>query len=229
MNSPSSFLVWSFTLLALLVGARATRAVGGRAAWTVASLWLVATGGLAWSGVLAQFETFPPPLLKVIVPGLLVTALVCSSSWARARLEGWSLTALIAFQAFRLPLELLMHEAYREGVMPGQMTFTGRNLDIITGLLAIPLAYRLARGHQDTAMIWTWNALGLGLLVNVVSVAVLSMPGPMRLFVHEPPNLWVATFPFIWLPTVMVPLALAGHLLVTRKLLTKAQGLSSST
>ena len=113
--------------------------------------------------------------------------------------------------------------------MPGQMTFTGRNLDIVTGLLAIPLAYRLARGHRDTALVWIWNALGLGLLINVVVVAVLSMPGPMRLFVNDPPNLWVATFPFIWLPTVLVPLALAGHILIARKLLTKGPGLSSST
>lgn len=219
MNSPSSFLAWSFGLLVLLLAGQALRAIGGRAAWMVAALWLVATGALAWSGLLAHFEVFPPPLLRVVLPGLLATAILCGSPWAKARLEGWSLAALVGFQAFRLPLELLMHEAYREGVMPGQMTFTGRNLDIVTGLLAIPLAIRLARGHRDTAMVWLWNVLGLGLLINVVGVAVLSMPGPMRFFVDDPPNLWVATFPFIWLPTVLVPLALAGHLLVTRKLL----------
>jgi len=213
MNSPSSILFWSFGLYALLVALLAARWAG-----RPLLLWLVITGGLAGSGLLANFEGFPPPVMRLILPALVVTALLCGSSIGRGWVERFSLAGLIGFQAFRLPLELLMHLAAREGVMPPQMTFTGRNFDILTGLLAVPLAWLVARGRVGSGVVWAWNVMGLGLLVNVVGVAVLSFPGPYRVFMNEPANLWIAYFPFVWLPTVLVPLALAGHLLVARKL-----------
>jgi hypothetical protein len=66
-------------------------------------------------------------------------------------------------------------------------------------------------------VIWAWNLLGLGLLINIVTIAILSMPTPMRRF-EGPANVFVATFPYVWLPTVMVSAALLGHLLVARRL-----------
>ena len=58
---------------------------------------------------------------------------------------------------------------------------------------------------------------GLGLLVNVVTVAILSTPR-FRYFGDDQLNVWV-TYPhrFVWLPAVMVLAALAGHLLVFRR------------
>jgi hypothetical protein len=218
MHSPSPFLFWSFGLYALLVAVQAARLAG-----RPLLLWVVITGGLASSGLLVHFESFPPPVMRLILPALLVTGLLCGSSLGRNWVDRFSLAGLIGFQAFRLPLELLMHVAAREGVMPPQMTFTGRNFDILTGLLALPLAWLVARGRVGSGAVWAWNVLGLALLVNVVGVAVLSFPGPYRVFLNEPANLWIAYFPFVWLPTVLVPLALAGHLLVARKLLTGAR------
>lgn len=218
MNSPSLFLTLVFGVYTVLVAGLAARAL--RSGWFL-GVWLVITGGLAASGLLLSFDSFPPPVLRLVLPSLLITAVACLSSLGRAWVERWSLAGLVGFQAFRLPLELIMHEAAREGVMPPQMTFTGRNWDILTGLLAVPLAYLLARGQAPTALVWLWNALGLGLLINVVGVAVLSVPGPFRYFMSEPANVWIGHAPFVWLPTVLVPFALAGHLLVARKLVSK--------
>ena len=55
------------------------------------------------------------------------------------------------------------------------------------------------------------------LLVNIVMVAILSTPrfamfGPDRL------NVFVTYPPFVWLPSVLVLAALAGHLIVFRAL-----------
>lgn len=216
MNPPTLFLISVFGLYCVLVAGLAARALG--APWVLAG-WMLVTGGLAASGMLLSFDSFPPPVLRLILPALLLTAVVCLSSRGRGWVRDWSLSGMVAFQAFRLPLELIMHEAAREGVMPPQMTFTGRNWDILTGLLAVPLAYLLARGQASAGWVWLWNALGMGLLVNVVGVAVLSVPGPFRYFMNQPANVWIGHAPFVWLPTVLVPLALAGHLLVGRKLL----------
>ena len=44
------------------------------------------------------------------------------------------------------------------------------------------------------------------------------MPTPVRQFMNEPANTIIATFPLIWLPGVLVPFALVGHVLGLRQL-----------
>jgi len=50
------------------------------------------------------------------------------------------LPALVLFQAFRLPLELVLHSWVAQGVIPGTMTWSGRNWDIVSGVLALVAA-----------------------------------------------------------------------------------------
>ena len=97
------------------------------------------------------------------------------------------------------------------------MAYAGQNFDIVTGTLAIPVALLAAFNRAPLALIRVWNLLGLALLLNVVIVAVASLPvfaafGPDRL------NTWVADAPFVWLPGVLVPAALFGHVLTFRRL-----------
>jgi hypothetical protein len=63
-----------------------------------------------------------------------------------------------------------------------------------------------------------WNVLGLALLVNIVAIAILSLPGPLRVFLAGPPNVLVLRVPYVWLPGFLVMVALAGHILVFRAL-----------
>jgi len=173
------------------------------------------TGGLAASGALASFASFPPPLLRVVGLANLIGAGLALTTRYR-----WSLAGLIAFQGFRLPLELLMHQAWADGIMPEQMTWTGRNFDVLTGASALVVAWLLARGLVGRKVALLWNLFGLGLLINVVTVAIMSFPGPLQSL--WPSNTWVTGVPYVWLPTVMVPCALAGHLLVFRALLSRS-------
>jgi hypothetical protein len=59
--------------------------------------------------------------------------------------------------------------------------------------------------------------LGLGLLVNVVTTAIMSTP-LIRYFGDEHVVTFVTYTPFVWLPAVMVAAALAGHLVIFRAL-----------
>ena len=52
--------------------------------------------------------------------------------------------------------------------------------------------------------------------INIVTVAVLSMPRAFRQF--SPPHLFVAEEHLFWLPTFLVTSALLGHLFVIRRL-----------
>ena len=65
-----------------------------------------------------------------------------------------------------------------------------------------------------------YNIIGLLLLFNIVTIAVLSMPTPFRQFMNEPANTMVAQFPFVYLPGVLVVLAFAFHAFSLRQLIT---------
>jgi hypothetical protein len=125
------------------------------------------------------------------------------------------LWSLVAVQAFRLPLELAMHGMYERGIMPVQMSYAGLNFDILTGATAIVVAALSATGRGGRALVIAWNVIGLVLLVNIVVISVLSTPR-FHYFGEEQLNVWITYPPFVWLPTVMVLTALAGHLLIFR-------------
>jgi hypothetical protein len=183
----------------------------GAVAWLALTLWVAA------SGVLRDFDRRPPPMM-ILMAAVLALALWIALSWVGDLLVSHaSWVALVGLQAFRLPLELLMHRASVERLMPVQMSYSGRNFDIVTGLTALVLALALARAPVPRWVIAAWNVLGTVLLANVLVIAVASMPMFHR-FGADRLNTWVAEPPFVWLPSVLVLTALAGHLVIFRKL-----------
>jgi hypothetical protein len=187
-------------------------------AW--AAVWFALAIGAAASGVLRQWDWRPPPfaILAVLMSALGV-ALARSTIGDRLA-RGLPLAWLVGYQSFRLPLELLMHSAYTEGVMPVQMSYSGRNFDIVTGISALLLGVAMSIWNVPKWIVWIWSVMGLGLLLNIVGVALASVPafqafGPDRL------NTFVTYPPYVLLPAVMVLAAWAGHLIVFRALLTR--------
>ena len=233
MVNASPLLVRSFVALAVMVASafvvavytcgvrigfssqHARRDAALAALATVA--WIAVTFGVAASGRLS-FTSAPPTAGIVIVLSLSLAVAVGTSRLGLRLATGLPLAALIGAQAFRLPLELLLHRAYREGLMPVQMSYSGFNFDILTGLSAIVVALVLARKPGSLAVARVWNAGGTVLLVNILTIAVLSTPTPVRVFHNEPANEWIAHAPWVWLPTVFVVAAIIGHALVFRRL-----------
>nr|MBP9884195.1 hypothetical protein [Chitinophagales bacterium] len=102
--------------------------------------------------------------------------------------------------------------------VPELMTFEGRNFDILSGLTA-PIIFYLGfvTKQLDRKVILIWNFICLGLLINIVVVAILSAPFPFQQFAFDQPNIAVLYFPFNWLPSCVVPLVLLSHLVIFRK------------
>jgi hypothetical protein len=99
------------------------------------------------------------------------------------------------------------------------MTYLGRNFDILTGISGLLLGAWLLSGRPvPQQVLLAWNVLGLALLANIVITAVLSTPVPFRRFLGQPPHTLPSTFPFVWLPSFLVQVALGSHLLVFRQL-----------
>ncbi len=223
MAEPSVLLTGLFvTLLLVTLGicvaatARWTKIQPGPATLVIAC-WMAFTGALAQFGALQNWESFPPPAVLLFTFGFLMTLALSRMRWAKKLAGEAPIALLVGFQAFRIPLELIMYRAATEGVMPIQMSFSGQNFDIITGILAALIGLWGVVSDAPRAILWAFTGIGLGLLINIVTIAIRSTPviaayGPEQL------NLWVTIAPFVWLPTVFVTLALFGHLLLIQRL-----------
>jgi hypothetical protein len=171
----------------------------------------------AASGVLRQWQATPPPFMILVVGIVALAMTIAFTSYGRRLAIGLPLWTLVLVQGFRLPLELAMHEMYERGVMPVQMSYEGLNYDIVTGTTAIIVAVLTRAGRGGRALVAAWNVLGLALLLNIVTVAILSTPR-FAYYGSDRLNQWVADPPYVWLPAVLVLAALAGHLVVFRAL-----------
>lgn len=180
-----------------------------------AAVWMSATWTAAASGVLRQWNATPPPFVFLVVGIIVLAVAIAFTRYGERLAEGVPLWMLVGFQAFRLPLELAMHGMHERGVMPVQMTYSGRNFDIVTGITALAVAWLVATGRGGRRLVIAWNLAGLALLLNIVTIAILSTPR-FRAFGDDRLNVWVTYPPFVWLPAVMVLAALAGHLVVFR-------------
>jgi hypothetical protein len=189
----------------------------------VAGTWMTATWTTAQSGVLRLWDAVPPPFGLLVVGILALAGAIAFTGYGGRLAHGLPLWTLVGIQGFRLPLELAMHAMYERGVMPVQMSYSGRNFDIVTGGTALVVAWLVFAGRGGRRLVLGWNVLGLLLLVNIVTVAILSTPR-FRYFGDDRLNVWVTYPPFVWLPAVMVLAALAGHLVVFRAMTTPKRG-----
>lgn len=185
---------------------------------TVAAIvWFALVGGLAEVGFFSNFAAFPPRLIFALATPAVALALIFRSNALREALSTTPIAAMIYVQIFRVAVELLLFRAYKMGNVPIQMTFDGRNFDIVAGLTA-PIVGWLYQRTRSRMLATLWNIAGLVLLGNIVVVAILSMPGKLRYFTDGPANTLLTHFPFIYLPAVLVPIAYTAHVLSLRQL-----------
>lgn len=217
----SVFFVWAVDRAAPAVAPRERRrrlvlVAGGTL------LWLAVLAAAAVSGALARFDLRPPPLALLMFASLaagVVVGLSRVGAWLGSGLPLW---LLIGWQAFRLPLELVMHRAAEDGLMPSALSFSGYNFDILTGSSALALSLLLTRFRVPRALIVAWNLLGIAALLMIAIIAVLTAPF-VRALGEDQINSWVAYFPYVWLPGVMVASAVLCHVALTRRLLMEAR------
>ena len=175
--------------------------------------WLFFQAVAAIGGFYLKTDLLPPRLLFfAVLPALLliITLFIFARNDFISLLPIKILTIL---HVIRIPVELVLLWLFQAGQVPQLMTFEGRNYDILSGLTA-PVVFWLAfrGGKANRLLLIIWNFLALGLLINIVVNAILSFPFPFQQFAFEQPNRAVLYFPFVWLPSVIVPIVLFSHL-----------------
>jgi len=193
----------------------------GRSKPTLAIItaWLLIQTIIGLSGFYEVTETIPPRFGLLLLPPLATIAFLFTTSGGRNYLDGLNTTTLTLLHIVRIPVEVVLFWLFLYRLVPGLMTFEGRNLDILSGLTAPFIFYfGYIKNKLNNTVLLIWNLACLALLINVVTHAVLSFPSPFQQLAFDQPNTGVLHFPFIWLPGAVVPLVLLSHLASIRQL-----------
>lgn len=227
------FILTTFAAIAFLL--QATKAVGlnrlpSRVLVFLLPLWVMFQASLAVYGFYLKTDSVPPRLavFAVFPPVLLI---ICYFIFfASAFIQRLPLRLLTLLHVVRIPVELTLLWLFLGGQVPRMMTFEGRNFDILSGILAI-IAYFLAfrAGEPRRGVLLGFNIVGLLLLINVVTIAILSLPSPIQRLNFEQPNAAVLYFPYVWLPSIVVPIVLFAHLASLWQLLVQRPGAETLT
>jgi hypothetical protein len=183
-------------------------------------VWLGVTGVLGSRHFFEDFHSLPPriPLfLLLFIMALAVLGIRLLKDHGLARVRQFH---LVLFQAFRIPVEILLSQLAMASLLPMEMSFHGRNFDILTGLTALPLAWYVHHKGEAASkkLLIAWNILGL-ILVSIVMIhGLLSAPYPLQVLKLEVDNFIIGFFPVIWLPLFLVPTAYFFHIVSLLKI-----------
>jgi hypothetical protein len=183
--------------------------------------YLLIVGMLALDRYFAKFSETPYRLGIALIPpfiGILFLSFhPLTLRWIREIPQRW----LIGLQTFRALVALEFFFLNKDGVLPRVLTFRGGNFDNLIGISAPFVAWyvhKLHRRNKSAARLVTiWNIVGLILLTDTVTRGLLAMPTKFQYFTEKPDNIGMAFFPWIWIPTFVVPLAYLLHILSLRR------------
>jgi hypothetical protein len=187
-------------------------------ALAIIGVWTAVITALSLSGFLQDFSTFPPRMMLVlIVPLVSIITLSFSANLGKI-LATIPPHKLILLQSFRVFVEVFLWMLFLDKLLPIQMTFEGYNFDVLSGALA-PFVAWFFKGNRKVMI--AYNFIGLALLINILTIAILSMPTPLQYFTNEPANTIVSYFPVVVLPGLLVPLAYTLHIFSLKQLFGK--------
>jgi hypothetical protein len=185
-------------------------------------LWLMLQSAISLTGFYIVTGTVPPRFALLLLPPIIFIAVLFFTKSGRAAIDSYNVPMLTLLNIVRIPVEIILYWLFIYKMVPGIMTFEGRNFDILCGLTA-PFVYYFGylKNMLSKNILIAWNIFCLLLLANVVVIAVLSAPFAFQKFGFGQPNVAIFYFPFIWLPGFIVPAALFTHMVAIRRLVKK--------
>jgi hypothetical protein len=180
--------------------------------WLVGIAWLALAASVGAAGVMARLR---PPAPQLVLVGLTVALVVAHrvSPGVRAWTDGLDLRAVPAFHLTRF-VGFYFLALYARGELPGAFAMPAGIGDIIVAVGALLLLLAVGRPHTRTArrLYRVWNAVGLVDILFVVFRAA-------RLALEEPASMTaLLRLPLSLLLTFIVPVIIASHLLLFRRL-----------
>jgi hypothetical protein len=187
-----------------------------------AGLWTGLAAALSGANLFLGSTPLGPPTIGTIIALPMVATVVAASisPSVRATLLGMPMPFLIGLNVWRVAGGFFLLLA-AEGRLAGPFPTSAGWGDIITGVLALPVAWLALRG-QAKALVWAWNAFGMLDLVAALAFGIISANGsPLQIIHAGEGSEAVQLLPWSLIPTVLVPMYLIVHGIIFAKL---AQG-----
>lgn len=195
-----------------------------KAKWVllISVFWLAAQASISLNGIYSDNLDQIPPWLFVLGVGPLVLLMIISFATKAGRnfIDGLPLEKLGWIHTVRVPVELVLYWAFYGAAVPKIMTFEGWNFDILAGLSApLIMYYGFFLKKLSRNILLAWNFVCLGLVLFIITIAILSAPFPLQQLAFDQPNVLVLHYPFTWLPSFVAPMVVFVHLISIRQLL----------
>lgn len=176
-------------------------------------------GLIAISGFYSSKFEFPPRILLAILPAFLGVLYFVFSKKSKKIISSMDPKWLTYVHLVRFPVEIFLFLLFFNKLIPIEMTFEGWNFDILIGVTAPIISYFVfTKKILAEKTLFFWNIIGLVFLINIVLIAILSTPYPFQQFGLSQPNIAVFYFPYIWLPSIIVPIVFMSHLIILKRI-----------
>jgi len=182
------------------------------------TLWLAVIWSGAINGVFRPGNT--PPLLPfaIFLPVIVGVPILLGSKRVGDVLDAMPTSWLVGLQVYRVFGGIFL-VGWARGVVPGIFALPAGIGDMITGFLALPVAYYLASRNGDAARsAIAWNIFGLIDFTIAVGIGLAIAPGPLQLIVPSIPNAAAGLYPAVLIPAFAVPSSILLHVLSLRQL-----------
>jgi hypothetical protein len=182
------------------------------------TLWLAVIWSGAINGVFRPGNA--PPLLPfaIFLPVIVGVPILLRSKRVGDVLDAMPASWLVGLQVYRVFGGIFL-VGWARGVIPGIFALPAGIGDMITGFLALPVAYYLASRNGDAARsAIAWNIFGLIDFTIAVGIGLAIAPGPLQLLVPSIPNAAAGFYPTVLIPAFAVPSSILLHALSLRQL-----------
>lgn len=190
----------------------------------IRSLVLMLIGWFIYLGILSKteflYDTSLPPRFVIFL--FIPLTLICVRFYLKKKdseiLANIPMHWLIAFQTFRIAVEVILLFTFLKGIIPISATFEGYNFDILWGIMA-PIVTYLTYKNLNKTILKIWNIAGM-LMVLFVAFII----GSSNYF----PEIWGSstslvsveffTLPYLLIAGFLAPAAIFIHVVTLTKL-----------
>jgi hypothetical protein len=182
----------------------------------ISIFWLILISSISITGFFQNTNTIPPRFLIVLFGNIAFITFL----YARLKSLALDYRKAMLVHALRIPVEITLYFLYLRKQVPEIMTFNRLNFDIIIGISALIffILSQLFKVNLGKKTLLIWNIIGLLFLMNIVVIAILSAPLPIQQLSFEQPNIAVLSFPYILLPSFIVPFVILTHIISIKQL-----------
>lgn len=176
-------------------------------------IWSISQSLLAYFGFYIATTTTLPRFIFVLLPTTIFIIFGLFTNQRNWIIENRNVKISTFLHIVRIPVEIVLYYLFLHKMIPELMTFEGRNFDIIAGVTSPIIGFLYLKNKVGNPIMLIWNIICLCLILFILFNGILSAELPFQQFGFEQPNKAINYFPFILLPSVIVPLVIYTHLI----------------